>query len=626
MVAAMSWADRSWAERWVRATSSPRLLVVGGASLDRIHVDGTPVATPGGAGLYTALAAARAGVEVTMLAPLPDPMPPELAPVSDVIRWIGPTVDLDGLPRFEIAYDRHGDVSLFREHVGAEPAMTPDLLDMIDTVDMVDTVDTVGGFPGAAYCVPFLDAMVQRRFVDALRARGVLIATATYGKAATTRTDVVRSTLDLVDLSFCNEAEAQILFGDTAIPRAGRFRFVTRGARGVSVFQGDLRTDVDAEPVRPVDPTGAGDTFCGTVLARILLGDHPVEAARRGVAAAAATVSAIGPSALLRPRAPLPVTTDPSVRIDEAAVGRIAGLIRELDDLHPFDFTGGPFPEVGDPATIGWFAAATLQQYGFWYEVDGRWERSMTGAIGGVRLKGSDYLWSVYRRWRDRDPNAMSPHGQSVVTVEQWRAAAADDDGHDPFPDSVTAAALTRSYGRTLVEIGADATGLVAVAARSPRPLASLLTLLDHVGGYRDDPLRKKSALLGVILRQRPERFLPDVGTHDDAPPIVDYHVQRSCLRTGMVAVDDDMLRRRLVERRILDAADEDIIRRAAFDAVARLSTLSGRGMGAVDWFLFSMRHHCPEAIEPDCRSCPADPACAHRTELFQPVFRTTAY
>ncbi len=69
-------------ERWLRAeaTKQPQLLVVvGGASLDVIHVGGVPTPTPGAAGLYTARAAAHAGTAVTMLAPRPSPMPAELA-------------------------------------------------------------------------------------------------------------------------------------------------------------------------------------------------------------------------------------------------------------------------------------------------------------------------------------------------------------------------------------------------------------------------------------------------------------------------------------------------------------------------------------------------------------------
>ena len=255
----------TWAERWLRAESGdrPRLLVVGGASLDIIHVKGQPTPTPGGAGLYTALAAARAGADVTMLAPVPHPMPRELAPALDRIRWIGPEVPLDGLPRFEIAYDDSGAVTLFREHLGAEPDMTPALLDAIDDL------------PGCAYCVPFLDARLQQAFIRALAARGCLTVAPTYGKAVRNETHVVRTTQALADLFFCNDDEAALLFGDhDTPPPAGHLRYVTRGSRGATVHQGSHRTDIDGTRVAALDPTGAGDTFCGTTIARLLAGDR----------------------------------------------------------------------------------------------------------------------------------------------------------------------------------------------------------------------------------------------------------------------------------------------------------------------------------------------------------------
>ncbi|HSL57410.1 MAG TPA: carbohydrate kinase family protein [Acidimicrobiales bacterium] len=604
-----------WAERWVRATDTPRLLVVGGASLDRIHVRGEPVATPGGAGLYTALAAARAGVEVTMLAPLPDPMPPELAPALDRIRWVGPTVDLDGLPRFEIAYDDDGAVTLFREHLGAEPAMAPELLDLVPDL------------PACAYCVPFMDAGLQRRFVDALRDRGCLTVAATYGKAARLETALARATLDLADLSFCNADEAGLLYGDDAAPAVGHLRFVTRGKAGVTVFQGDHRTEVTGQRADALDPTGAGDTFCGTTLARLLAGDHPVEAARRGNAAAAEMVTAVGPEVLWRPDPPPHPIADPRVRVDHDIVDRLAAIVGGLSDLQPFPFTGDLFPAVGDPGTIDWFAAATLQQFGFWHERDGGWAGSMIATIDGAERKGSDYLWAAYQRWARTQPDAMSPERQAALTLDGWHALAAADDGIDPFPDPALWVELANAHGRSLLALGTTATELVAAASAAGRPMRALLTLLDHVGGYREDPLRKKAALLGVILRQRPDGLLPPAAeVPDDAPPIVDYHVQRTALRTGMVAIDDADLRARVAARRLLDEPDERAVRRATFDAVAALSARSGRDMGTVDWFLFTMRHRCPEASAPQCATCPADPACAHRIELFQPVRRTTDY
>jgi sugar/nucleoside kinase (ribokinase family) len=603
----------SWAQRWVRATSTPRLLVVGGASLDRIHVQGEPVATPGGAGLYTALAAARAGVDVTMVAPLPDPMPPELAPALQLIRWVGPTVSIEGLPRFEIAYDDTGAITLFREHLGAEPEMTPALLDLVD--DM----------PSCAYCVPFMDAGLQRRFVDALRDRGCLTIGSTYGKAAHLETDLVRDTLSITDLSFCNSDEAQLLFGEQAGPAVGRLRFVTRGSAGVTVYQGDHRSDLPGEHADVVDPTGAGDTFCGTTVARLLLGDHPVEAARRGNAAAAEMVGAVGPSALWAPDPPRVPSTDARVRVDLDVVERLAELVAGMHELRGFDFTGELFPSPGAHHAVDWFAAAALQQFGFWYSAGDRWDRSMIADIDGRERKGSDYLWAVYRRWHDADPDGMSPAAQAMVTRDAWSALAADDRGDDPFPEPDLCVELAVAFGTSLQQLGMTARELVATAAASDRPMRSLLTLLDHVGGYREDPLRKKAALLGVILRQRPEAFLPDV-PGDDAPPIVDYHVQRSCLRTGMIVIDDGALAAKVRGRHLLDTDEEWAVRRAAFTAVAQLCERSGCTMGAVDWFLFQMRHRCPEVSTPVCAECPANPACEHRVELFQPVRRTTFY
>ncbi len=59
------------------------------------------------------------------------------------------------------------------------------------------------------------------------------------------------------------------------------------GEAGSYLATADTRIRVPAHKVTPVDATGAGDTFCGSFLARILAGDDPKSAARyAGVAAA----------------------------------------------------------------------------------------------------------------------------------------------------------------------------------------------------------------------------------------------------------------------------------------------------------------------------------------------------
>jgi ribokinase len=587
--------------------------VVGGASLDRLHFAGRSERSAGGAGLYTALAAHRAGARVTMLAPRPEPMPAELAPAAERIRWIGRAVPPEDLPRFEISHDGEGRATMRSAVWGAEGRLTAAELPQ-------------GELPEWVYCVPFFEPGRQLEFLRAVGARGRRTAAGTYRRATAAEPGRVREVMARADVFFCNEEEARSLFGtlDAARTDPGRLLFVTRGERGVRVVQGAHATDVPGVPVRELDPTGAGDTFCGTTLARLGMGDHPVRAAERGVRAAAEMITDVGPAALLRPGAPSPEAEDPRVRVDGERVERVARRLASLSEVRPFDFVGEDFPKVGDPRALDYFFTATLQQFGFWHLEDGRYGRPLVASAGGQARKGSDYLWAVYRRWLRDDPEGLTPEGQERLGERDFGDRCAADEGGRPMPASDLHLREARAYGADMQALGWTPEGVVARARSSPHPLQAFLGLLDHVAGFKEDPLRKKSALLAMILRERPEAWLPRDG--DDLPPIVDYHVQRACLRLGLVSVEDEPLRRRLEARQAVSSEEERAVRRAAHRAVAELWSRSGRPMAACDRFLFEMRTRCPETSEPECARCPADPDCAHRKELFQPVFRTAFY
>ena len=60
-----------------------RLLVIGGASIDVLHLEDRTVESAGGAGMYTAMAARRCGAQVGLFGPRPDPCPEWLEPVAD---------------------------------------------------------------------------------------------------------------------------------------------------------------------------------------------------------------------------------------------------------------------------------------------------------------------------------------------------------------------------------------------------------------------------------------------------------------------------------------------------------------------------------------------------------------
>jgi hypothetical protein len=249
----------------------------------------------------------------------------------------------------------------------------------------------------------------------------------------------------------------------------------------------------------------------------------------------------------------------------------------------------------------------------------------MIAALDGRSLKGSDYLFAAYRRMIDREGRFFTPERQAKLTAEELAAALRADDGSNPMPAFELHLEMARSYGRDLLALGWTPREMVEKANRAESPRAAFLSLLDHVGGYKEDPLRKKAMLLALILEQRPEQFLrPAPG--EDEPPVIDYHLMRSCLRTGLVDVIDDELRNKLIGREELPAEEEWAARFAAYQAMQRVQARSGRSMGAVDWFFFNARRRCPEMTEPDCANCALDAVCAHRKDLFQPVRRTTYY
>ena len=105
-----------------------------------------------------------------------------------------------------------------------------------------------------------------------------------------------------VDLLFCNEDEALLLFGAgdlsraiSAIEETGLLAAVTRGADGCVVVMADGPVEVPAEPVeRVVDTTGAGDLFAAGFLYGLTHGLEPVSCARLGGACAAEVISHLG--------------------------------------------------------------------------------------------------------------------------------------------------------------------------------------------------------------------------------------------------------------------------------------------------------------------------------------------
>ena len=240
-------------------------------------------------------------------------------------------------------------------------------------------------------------------------------------------------------------------------------------------------------------------------------------------------------------------------------------------------------------------------------------------------LKGSSYISSAYFRAIHQNRTFLTVEGQASCSIEELNEILRSDEGKDEMPAVHLHHQLANSYGRDMLALRETPQSILAKANGSATPLATFLHILDGIGGYKEDTLRKKSTLLALILNQRPERYLR-IAAGEEVPAVIDYHLMRSALRTGIIEIVDKELYAAVMDRRVIQVDDEEPIRQATFDAINEIVRLSGKSMGAVDFYFFGARSRCPEMSEPQCELCALDPICAKRKELFQPVLRTTYY
>ena len=593
------------------------LLVIGGPSIDTLHFNGRTEKSVGGAGLYTALAAHRSGCKVSMYSPRPYPMPDSLKPLeSRLDAWRGPQVPIEEMPHFTIIHE--GDKASYLEFfVGEEERLDPSGLPQ--DLSVYDGV----------HIIALGNVKQQRRFADVCRMRGAkMISSGSFLNLIEDNPDMVRDLVEKSDVFFLNEPEAVALYSslDQATTKPGKLLLITLGRGGAMIVQGTFRTKLPAFPAKVLDPTGAGDTFCGGTLANWLQGQHPILAARKGMALASEVVEHLGPTALLSDLPSPDIPLDDRVAINQSQVEGVAAVIQNIPEAAPFNFVSNYYPPIHHAAALDFFFVQTLQQFSFWEAKQGRYDQPLIATIDGHHCKGSTYLSYAYMRPLDKDPAFYTPQRQANLTKADMLDLFRADDGSDPMPALELHLHKAQDYGKDMLSLGLTPQGIIESANQSTKPLKTFLSIMDHIGGYKEDPFRKKTNLLAMILKERPEHFLA-ISEGEPIQPVIDYHVMRFCLRTGMVAITDKVLYRKVARRSLVSVEEEWAIRYACYLTLQRLIKASGLSMGAVDHIAFNYnRKHCPEMTEPMCAQCAVDPACAHRKALFQPVIRTSFY
>lgn len=360
--------------------NSPHILIVGGASIDTLHLKARTVTCPGGAGMYTSMAARRCGINVTMFSPQMNPLSTHLIPISESLtHWIGPEVSPNDFPRFEISY-KNGNTEYLDTRLDAEADLTPDLLPQ--DLSIYDIV----------HLVPLSNAIKQLEFIEECKIRGAKkISAGTGFFIVKNQLELVKNVIEKSDYFFMNRLECESTFGliDNVFTETGKTLFITDAEKGVTIVQGKTHSHISSYPSIELDPTGAGDTFCGATLSYLVRNNHPIISAQKGALLASKMIENIGPKELLTQTA-LPQIGSNKITLNEERIKSIAESLSRNDDVEPFDFINPDLPEKFHPFALDYFFIATLHQFGFWTESNNHYNQPMIASLNGTMKKGSD--------------------------------------------------------------------------------------------------------------------------------------------------------------------------------------------------------------------------------------------
>jgi ribokinase len=292
--------------------SAGRVVVVGSVNLDTVlHCDhlpgpgetvfaGTMSAGFGGKGANQAVAAARLGAHVALVAAVGT----DDAGAAALADLAAEGVDTSGVA--VLAGEPTGHATVLVDPTGENAiVVTPGANAALTAATVTEHLDRLEPGP---HDVLLVSGEVPVDCAEAAIRTGI---TAVYNLAPFR--GLHDWLADLRPIVVLNETEAAQAAGtsrpaDAAAGLAARFGavIVTRGAAGALLVDGDGAHEVPADPVEPVDTTGAGDAFCGALASGLAAG-RPLRAAL-AVAVRAGTIAVTGHGARGRLATPADLT------------------------------------------------------------------------------------------------------------------------------------------------------------------------------------------------------------------------------------------------------------------------------------------------------------------------------
>ncbi|MEO2151665.1 MAG: carbohydrate kinase family protein [Thermococcus sp.] len=256
------------------------LVVLGHVSIDTIvFPDGRRIEMPGGAAAAVATSASLAGAEVGLVTKVGEDFPREwLEKLAQYVDIRGVQILPGKTIHIWVIYKPDGSVESPVEMGVAER--------------MGETPIPEDYLKAKIFHVAPIPPEEQLKVLKRLEGKKVsLDFNPTYYEDYRRKPDLVRELISRSYITFPNEREAKLITGLDDVRKSAEELYswgaemvvITRGERGVLIYDGDFH-EFPALPVEgEIDPTGAGDAFAGGFLAGLVKGKALEECARLGL-------------------------------------------------------------------------------------------------------------------------------------------------------------------------------------------------------------------------------------------------------------------------------------------------------------------------------------------------------
>ena len=290
--------------------------------------------------------------------------------------------------------------------------------------------------------------------------------------------------------------------------------------------------------------------------------------------------------------------SDVAVSVDGASCRRLAALLAGFDvpgDQEERAPTGLSKEQAGN-----FFLALVA----ICHQTSPLGSRPLEGYLDGKRIKGWDYLYRKFHIAAASNPKLIDPSHWTQLNESAINTIFRDDMLGVTLTDPSGRSALLRNLGEVMIarqwrfpaDIHDRCEGRISTGVPN---------LLEEFWNFRayNDPIYKKTLFFLTLMKNNSLWHYAD---EENLGSPVDYHEVRGHLRLGTIVVDSPLLRKKLLSKSNVSAAEDLAIRKAVYDAMMLISTLSEISPSRLHYLFWNVFRSCCTRESPHCRTCSA--------------------